>query len=500
MHKEVYYITSPICRSYSHQDEISSCFNFLKRQIEEIDKYPDKSLFFQHPYIIERWLELARAIENIKSGKSNEDDKKWEDRTDPYVVPLLNRRELFLKYKKLYQAYYEQLKKVINVYDGWLGGDLISEEVIEALNNDHYENDLNVEEGFSLFIENLNNSSRQARFEIYSTLTSVLTLLLTIMNRSAQIIKDQNPSDEDIAKAIDDDLREWTLQYGDGMFEEMIEELDSNFKEYLTDEDKPELWGEMLRADEEALKLAMKQQLSECNDDKQEHWGEDMKAKMDESGELMRTLYSSFRTRKLLDLNDADNVKPFIELLTSENLGMFYDIIVRRSLIQCEIFPELKAQHDEWLKGNIGAMEEVEEAVLNDARQSKLDEIIGILQNGNWKAPATTENISLLLNTVFGRDTSLLEEGDEPLCEKMWALVEGGSGNRMEIVPANLAGFFSEENLIIGSPLEISNDCFGKNNNQSNNINKGKANYCSRAFSDVIPFIRKYISKIIRKA
>ena len=91
-----------------------------------------------------------------------------------------------------------------------------------------------------------------------------------------------------------------------------------------------------------------------------------------------------------------------------------------------------------------------------------------------------------------------MDDADVPLCEKMWALVEGGSGERMLIVPANLAGFFSEENLLAGSPTEISNDLFG-NGTHVNNINKGNSNRCSKAFSEVIPFLRKYIDKMIRQ-
>ena len=79
----------------------------------------------------------------------------------------------------------------------------------------------------------------------------------------------------------------------------------------------------------------------------------------------------------------------------------------------------------------------------------------------------------------------------------MWALVEGGSGDRLLIVPANLAGFFSEENLLAGSPTEISNDLFG-NGSHVNNINKGHSSRCSKALSEVIPFLRKYIDKMIR--
>ena len=83
----------------------------------------------------------------------------------------------------------------------------------------------------------------------------------------------------------------------------------------------------------------------------------------------------------------------------------------------------------------------------------------------------------------------------------MWALIESGGGaNRQEIVSGNLAGFLRYENLLVGSPTDICKDIYGKSNKQLNNyINKGNPNNCSQAFKAVIPFLRKYIDKIIRK-
>ena len=140
-------------------------------------------------------------------------------------------------------------------------------------------------------------------------------------------------------------------------------------------------------------------------------------------------------------------------------------------------------------------------AGMSDVRQSKLNDIIGISKRGNWKHPATADNVEQLLNVVFGKDTSLLDEGDVEYCEKMWALVEKSRGkDRKVIVSAKLAGFMGrEENLMKNDgPKAISDDLFGKNNNQVNAINKGKKG-CSKDFDAVIPFLKKYIDRIIRQ-
>ena len=215
---------------------------------------------------------------------------------------------------------------------------------------------------------------------------------------------------------------------------------------------------------------------------------------------LLQKIKNTCLDEELFDIRLSVGTHNLLSSLNSNNLDLFYELVLRRNIIQREMFPdELGTKYEEWLNPiKEQQSEEDEEIGLSIARQSKLDDIISILQKGYWKQPATAENITLLLNSVFGKDTSLLDEGDDALCEKMWALVEGGGGDRMVIMPANLAGYFAEENLLAGSPKEISNALFG-NSNQANNINKGNSKRCSTAFKGIIPFLKKYIDKIIRQ-
>lgn len=486
----------------SNREEILSAITYLQQQLSEIEHYPDKSLFFQNPLILDGWLLLVRAIENntIKDFPEKfENFDEWVKRTEPFVAFLLTMRELHYKYKYLYKEYYDQLHELLECYGGWLEGECISPDAMEVLSVDKYEDDIEGVEDIVQLLKELKKNSLNARASVHTVLSDYFFLLMAIMNRGGQIVINMLPSVEVFAKAMDHDLKEWTKHFGKDMFWEMKEDLNRHYKTHRTDHNTIELWSDMLDADENALNLAKIQQLIDCEDPKQEHWGEDMKKQMDENGRLMQQILSSCHTEELLDLGKAENVQPFIELLTPENLSMFYEIIVRRSLIQCEMFPELKTQHEKWLNESHDHPENEEETGLNAARQSKLDEIIEILKNGNWKQPATVENIEMLLNVVFGKDVSLYDEDDADQCEKIWALIESGRGERKMIVSANLAGFFSEENLLIGTPKEISNDLFG-NEKLINSINDGKSNNRSNAFDDVIAFITKYINKIIRQA
>lgn len=335
----------------SNVNEIYDCINYLRELIKKLDGYPDNSLFFQNPLIIGGWIQLIRTISTIKKWESPTDDAEWEECEEQYVAYLLVMRTIWEQYRNLALGYYEPLKELMKLYldGGWLFGDCITPEGIEALCEDHYEKDLkDVSDMFQHLVE-LEKLSLEGRSTTYNTLSGIHDILVAIIKRGDKILFDLNPSDEDFANAINADLRTRTRLFKEKMITEMEEDLARYYLENRTDDYKPELWGKMLTAEEEALNLAKRKELSECDASKQEHWGKDMKAMMDANDNLMELILSTIKNKELIDLGKAENIKPFISLLTPENLSMFYDIIIRRSLIQCKMFPELKKQHEDWL-------------------------------------------------------------------------------------------------------------------------------------------------------
>ncbi len=113
--------------------EITLSIMFLQEQIEKISDYPDKSLFFQNPQIIEGWVKLVKATEKIKVGYDPESVKEWLQRTDTYVSYLLSMRRLNLLFRRLEMDYIEQMKCIMDFYDDWEDRKCISADVIDAL-------------------------------------------------------------------------------------------------------------------------------------------------------------------------------------------------------------------------------------------------------------------------------------------------------------------------------------------------------------------------------
>lgn len=332
-----------------NQDDILSTIGYLEQQIEKIDNYPDKWLFFQDPTIYGAWQFLINALQDKSFSNDPEEIIEWKQDTEKYVLYLLTLRELCIKFKELCGNYLDTLHNLLVEYGEWLEGDNISASEIEEMVDIYGENlkDFgNIRNG----LLQMNSNSHNARFAVHSALCDNQDFLLALMNMGGEIVKVRKPSLNLFTEAINNALILYTKQFGSDILVEMKEELNRNYKNSLIELTNPQHWADMLKANDEGLKMAINKELAQCQANKQEHWDRHQtKEFLDENSELISRIYELCKTEELIDLKNFDNVQSFLNLLNEENIELFYDIIVSRSLIQCEIFPDLKAQHNAWL-------------------------------------------------------------------------------------------------------------------------------------------------------
>lgn len=344
--------------------------------------------------------------------------------------------------------------------------------------------------------DKLNDVHYKSLLEMHNCLNNIYLLMCAVCSYPESLIYGYQPNQEDIISALEIGLRQYAMEIGKKV-ERDLKKIAQVLKPYRNASLSPDVWGHVMQMEDD---MYVQAKVGEIDDKYLENISA-TKNMLIVNFSLLEKVKTTCLDGEFFDISFSIGTHNLLSSLNADNLDLFYELVLRRNIIQREMFPDkLSVQYDEWINPKEEQQpEEVENNNgLSDVRQSKLNEIISILQKGNWKQPATADNIETFLNAIFGKDTSLLDEGDVDKCEKMWSLVEGGGGDRMEIVPANLAGFFSEENLLAGSPKEISTALFG-NGNQVNNINKGNSNRCSVAFRGVIPFIKKYIDKILRQ-
>lgn len=327
-------------------DEALSCIDFLNQQINNIDQFEDKSLFFQNPQILDGWFKLYKSInkfEHFDSSAPKPVDNYF------YAQHLLSLYKLKKPYCEIYLKYVPYLNRLLILYKNNLEENCYSEDILntieEKIKNSYYKHDKCTFEDWS---KNLNILSVKARKEILFVIQIIYSSLKEIIDAIEKIFEERFPTDEDMTNAIQEHLREYTKGQKEYELKEMNEDLNRFYKVHPTDPNTPELWGEMLRADEKAMSMAIKGELSKCDNPKQQHWHVFMKEVMDKNSSLLERISKLCYTNHLFDLTDP-NIGIVLCGLTEENFGLFCNLIVRRNLIQCEMFPELKAQHEEWL-------------------------------------------------------------------------------------------------------------------------------------------------------
>lgn len=127
---------------------------------------------------------------------------------------------------------------------------------------------------------------------------------------------------------------------------------------------------------------------------------------------------------------------------------------------------------------------------LSPADKALLGRILGYVDSGDWRMPATRENVGQFLSALFENAAfrDFFKDGRA-----------GEDTDRVEVSMANILGYLMSYQLLGGGQKQISKDFFG-NDAQVNNINKGKKGKNSdggQAFKNLIPLLDKYRMKVI---
>lgn len=341
-----------------YEDEMSSKINTLRQLIKvEINDYPDKSLIFQKSGFFEEWLNLLRIIGKFdgfdaKAMKADDYidyiffDWGYEEDFDLAVGHALKLYSLKNECIHLLLDFRHELNCLYSSYEKNQNGDALTGELLAEFNMEYCS-----ECGTSI-VDALNTMSHKIRHDMLDLIRFYTAMINVIYQLFEQELKKRFPSDEEIMKIIEDNLKTFILQNMDAILREMRKDLSRHYKQSKVEPETPELWSEMLKSDENAIQLAMKGELSQCNVPKQAHWTDKEKKYLDDKSRYIDLIYDLFYDDQLFDLSYNDKMDEILYFIIRENYCLFRKIIVRRNLIQCEMFPELKKMHEAWLKGN----------------------------------------------------------------------------------------------------------------------------------------------------
>ena len=140
---------------------------------------------------------------------------------------------------------------------------------------------------------------------------------------------------------------------------------------------------------------------------------------------------------------------------------------------------------------------------LSASRHTILDQLLVLVDKGEWVRGITSENLKVMIRTVLGLGETSLQDEEIEKSETLWKLLENGRGERVKIVWQNLIGYFVDRKLLlstIGAPA-LNKMFFGDDKGYTN-IDKGRPSkgLMTADFESLVPLLDTYVPKVDKKA
>lgn len=501
----------------------------------------EHSLFLLNTQTLKKWLKVLELVEklNILPIKLVEDGNVIEV-FDPLAQKLvvddsleLSRVNIlvFLKswnihkeYVKIANRYRSLIDDTINKFQSGNTVAWLDDESLKFFENCSFFRDFyNIDKGF--FYET-NEVLLSARRKMHDALNRIGDVLNKIQYAITLKLPGCCVGLNVFAENIKDYVRLYAIHHEKDYREYLREELACN---NLGSDDDKNIWDKLLDNQIDAIRLGiegkfynyrngMSQEEQHRAQNKYMTFDDRTRKKMDANCSMLMAFQKKTRRRHLFDFEKAFDIhsSPYLHLddknydinanlychLNEENFDLFVMLVLRWNIILTEISPELKVEYGQWIKSRKTTDEYP--SVLSHERQIIYDAVIKYINKGEWKAPATVENVKKFMHVVLGQEPSLLPPHDIQMPEKLWKLLERGrtstnkdANTRVEITWAKIAGLFYSEGLLEGQPDGIMKRFFGELKNLKSPFSKGKKPD-DKGYKEIQPFLEKYIEKIIK--
>lgn len=201
----------------------------------------------------------------------------------------------------------------------------------------------------ALNIADVQNQTEDALNWLHDSLLYTRMLVETVIRDGHEVLKPFEVTNKDLLSAIITGFRKFVAKHH-RRIEKQLKHQTNPFRPKRTSPLTPEVWGALYEVEEKAIDAAISEVLVGNTEfafiDGRE------KLTMQENRELLDRIMLNCIDEELFNFKDGIEVNDLLIDLTGENLLYFYERVHRRNLIQIGMFPQLKEEYEEFLKGN----------------------------------------------------------------------------------------------------------------------------------------------------
>lgn len=219
----------------------------------------------------------------------------------------------------------------------------------------------NVPIDFYLFeSDTLNDAHYKSLLGMHNCLNNIYLLMCTVCSYPERLIYGFQLDQEDIISALENGLRQYAMEVGKKVerdLKKIAQELKPSRNTPLT----PDVWGQVMQREDEMYEQAINTQVGEMDDKFLENISA-TKILLIDNYSLLEKVKTTCLDGEFFDIELSIGTHNLLSSLNADNLDLFYELVLRRNIIQREMFPnELGDKYEEWLNNSEEESEEIDE-------------------------------------------------------------------------------------------------------------------------------------------
>lgn len=294
--------------------------------------------------------------------------------------------------------------------------------------------------------DKLNHNYYDSLFKMYNCLKNILALMLVVCSYPNELQAGYRPNQEETIMALGYELQQYAQEIGTKV-ERDLKKVAQGLKPSRNASLTPEIWGHVMEEEDELFELAINGRLLDCTDKKYDAVFEDRRKLLTDNYSLLQKIQDTCLDGELFDIRLSVENHNLLSALNEENLDLFYELVLRRNIIQREMFPnELGVEYVNWLNPSEeqSVSDDKAESLNLFAPQKNLQELL----KQNWFSELRTDEIyDENWTDAFIKDLMASKYSNE--IASQWA-VKGARDKKIQL-KGYILGLLKDNNVLKGS-------------------------------------------------